>query len=709
MRVKNLLIIICIVFTLLISMSCFCWAAVNVKPTITFSPASGSSISTSDSVIIKASDPDDKVTSLNYKWDLDAYTNISGSTITLIPPSAGMHTLTAYATDRRGNSCAEFIANYNVAAVSVQEERVSVAMSPTSGIVALAGTGGVIKLYNTQGHFIRNTNWHFADPLNDTKNIYAGGSFKNGYRIFVGENGQYCITESSANPHTDPTILYSGIWTTNGYNPSINAVVPICNSGSGFSENEMLMVGSQGEWQVINDTAQLSDAQKGTAGMTGVTAAAGLSDGRVVMIGEGGTIGFIDTDRDDFIGSEYWTKSSADGGGADNSEIYAVLPLDDNSIVFAGKGGKIQIRTPGGTWHEPIKWEYSGDITSLSILPNGNFLAAGTNGYFQVIKLNEDHSVMTYGTADDGQKGRYLTLSGTVSAGPFVNGRIILVGKNAGFELYKLHKYDAIEVVSTTVDSVTLHTVFDKVGFDNGILDMSTNGGAYVTKINSFSGDTVTVTGLTPGTYKFRVRRLMYYPIYYNGEGDDAEAKIEIPPQLVSVSSFTDRVTAANKWIDENDPIQVAKFGKYMLDSEVVCRFDIDPAGRDIENYNITFNADNSNNQEIGIQYIKIVKMVIGEGPTAQTINSDNINISNSNLETITFNTNTIADTSTNKVSIYVKYRFKKLHPSQQLTSAEKQLENEVIITSKEKVTLTENTTEGTNDIYIMDVKAEIR
>lgn len=201
----------------------------------------------------------------------------------------------------------------------------------------------------------------------------------------------------------------------------------------------------------------------------------------------------------------------------------------------------------------------------------------------------------------------------------------------------------------------------------------------------------------------------MYYPIYYNGEGDDAEAKIEIPPQLVSVSSFTDRVTAANKWIDENDPIQVAKFGKYMLDSEVVCRFDIDPAGRDIENYNITFNADNSNNQEIGIQYIKIVKMVIGEGPTAQTINSDNINISNSNLETITFNTNTIADTSTNKVSIYVKYRFKKLHPSQQLTSAEKQLENEVIITSKEKVTLTENTTEGTNDIYIMDVKAEIR
>ena len=87
----------------------------TTSPTITFNPASGSSIYTTDSVTITANDPDDAVSTLYYKWDTDAYASVIGGTKTVAPPSlGGLCTLYAYATDSHGNTSTVVPSTYSV-------------------------------------------------------------------------------------------------------------------------------------------------------------------------------------------------------------------------------------------------------------------------------------------------------------------------------------------------------------------------------------------------------------------------------------------------------------------------------------------------------------------------------------------------------------------------------------------------------------------
>lgn len=83
-------------------------------PTVTFNPTNGSSIYTTTQVTITASDVDDTVSALYYKWDTNSYTGIVGGTTNVTPPSTGSHTLYAYAVDSNGNTSTAVSAAYTV-------------------------------------------------------------------------------------------------------------------------------------------------------------------------------------------------------------------------------------------------------------------------------------------------------------------------------------------------------------------------------------------------------------------------------------------------------------------------------------------------------------------------------------------------------------------------------------------------------------------
>ena len=84
----------------------------------------------------------------------------------------------------------------------------------------------------------------------------------------------------------------------------------------------------------------------------------------------------------------------------------------------------------------------------------------------------------------------------------------------------------------------------------------------------------------------------------------------------VKVDKFTDRVTGANSWIDQDGIYSNAekKVNRYFPNSEVVSKFIItteNSNGVYIDNYNININTNANNNSFIqNIEYIKVVKIV---------------------------------------------------------------------------------------------------
>ena len=148
------------------------------------------------------------------------------------------------------------------------------------------------------------------------------------------------------------------------------------------------------------------------------------------------------------------------------------------------------------------------------------------------------------------------------------------------------------------------------------------------------------------------------------------------------ISDFTDRVTGANMWIDQEKaalPTQAERdayenriitkgLNNYFPNSEVVCKFVLDPQGADVQKYNINFNANSDLTIEkignLAIDYIKIVRIdhgaVKGEdngnpGPPPPG-GSDNPLCGNTNQKLIDFEIN---NSGTDVLTVYVKYRFK--------------------------------------------------
>ena len=173
--------------------------------------------------------------------------------------------------------------------------------------------------------------------------------------------------------------------------------------------------------------------------------------------------------------------------------------------------------------------------------------------------------------------------------------------------------------------------------------------------------------------------------LYQTPEGDLIEGpwqmdegncfKIYVPQAVIS--DFTDRVTGANNWIDGE--VAQGKYteehgqelNKYFPNSEVVCKFVLDPQGADVQKYKITFDANSDSTIDsklvnMEIDYIKIVRIdrgaVKGEyngnpGPPPSG-GSDNPLCGNTSQKSIDFEIN---NSGTDVLTVYVKYKFKNL------------------------------------------------
>ena len=131
------------------------------------------------------------------------------------------------------------------------------------------------------------------------------------------------------------------------------------------------------------------------------------------------------------------------------------------------------------------------------------------------------------------------------------------------------------------------------------------------------------------------------------------------------ISQFTDRVTGANMWIDKEkaalpeaerdayeNRIITKGLNNYFPNSEVVCKFVIDPKGADVQKYDIVFEANSDNTQPLGIDYIRFVKQDIGGSITHE----EHPPIIETTDPSLPFS---LDNTGTKIVTVFIKYKFR--------------------------------------------------
>lgn len=573
-------------------------------PAITFSPDGGSFIG-DVKVSIKCEDTNG-VSESKYMWSADSATPAAadpGWTTFTDPKTAetgksqeGTWYLHIKSKDANGNEA-------NASKAYTITSRIAAAVKPVDNTMILAGMQGKITFLNKDGQYIKEDTWEHG-----TANIYAVITYDDGRILFAGQDGKYQIRLA------DGTWGTKGTWDHTGY--SIKALTYIYDD-TGKITGEILMAGSQGHWQARKTNGSLDNTKKGDCELAEEMSASGRIDGYIILAGNQGKVKVIKPDGATVDKEEQWTKSD---GTADTANIYTVLALPDKSLLFAGQDGKYQIRKPDGTWGAQGTWNNTGQpITSLTLLPDGNVLMTGGDGHFQVLEIDTAAYTLTLK-----EKGQYL-LKNTAQAFQRTDGRVLMAGDNYTHAVYKYSDSYDLSVNTVQSDKVTLNAAWNGKGFKNGILEWGTDGSTYPNS-TAFSGTQATATGLTAGTtYYFRVRSLMRYPVYFT-----SKPVAEMPTMPVAISSFTDRVTGANKWIQEAvDSGQMTEqqiiekgYNHYYPNSEVVCKFIIDPKGMEVDKYTINLDANTDNTAGIDISYLKVVKIDY-DGVTKWGINNN--------------------------------------------------------------------------------------
>ncbi len=116
---------------------------------------------------------------------------------------------------------------------------------------------------------------------------------------------------------------------------------------------------------------------------------------------------------------------------------------------------------------------------------------------------------------------------------------------------------------------------------------------------------------------------LSYRILYQTPEGSLIEGPWQMDERncfkvcVPETAEFTDRVTGANKWIQEavdsgeltEQEVIEKGLNHYFPNSEVVCKFMIDPRGVDVDKYSINLDVNADDTSNIDIDYLKIVKI----------------------------------------------------------------------------------------------------
>ncbi len=237
------------------------------------------------------------------------------------------------------------------------------------------------------------------------------------------------------------------------------------------------------------------------------------------------------------------------------------------------------------------------------------------------------------------------------------------------------------------------------------------------------NGLTVQVDNFGPITsYEYDTVYALGFRVLYQTVGSESNPIIESQWKTVKDSSnqdtyfrvmypvgvkFTDRVTAANSWISDNEE-DIKKYNKYFPDSEVVCKVEIDPRGVDVEGYDITMDANDTDITDVSIEDLRVVKVEVGTGTGKKLAGDGNNAVYASAVgtpDTVSFSVTDTAlrdqnnqpfpsRTGTNIVTVYFKYRFKNTPGIPEFTNR---------VTVKVKGSTRE--IEETNTIYIRSVK----
>lgn len=142
-------------------------------------------------------------------------------------------------------------------------------------------------------------------------------------------------------------------------------------------------------------------------------------------------------------------------------------------------------------------------------------------------------------------------------------------------------------------------------------------GYAYVvdTNPNTDPGNTVNLTSEVL-EYTVSDPSKNYY-VHIKAIDNAGNASDVVHSMPIKIEAFTDRVTAANAWMDAeiaNGTLtedKAKELNRYFMNSEVVCKLRINPQGNNVQKYHIKL-VPNDNNSKIGIKYIKVVKIAVG-------------------------------------------------------------------------------------------------
>ena len=480
----------------------------TTPPTVTFSP-DGGTFNGDVTVLITSNDKGSGVAKIQYAWTHDINTPASWTDVIFSPIAATGTTnlskgtpetwyLHVISTDVLNNQSSETYKTYTITS------KASIAVRPSTGVTAEAGKEGRVVLLNKQGKVLKDEIWGHGNS-----NIYSVLTDNNERIIFAGQDGNFQVRDSLGNWKV------ASVWGHSGY--SIKAMTNLFNT-SGNPTGEVLMAGNQGKWQVRNVDGTLNDTKKGTCDIGEITAAAGRGDGRMVLAGSEGKVKIIETDGATIVKEETWMTAQGDWkeDKKDNKKINTMLVLPDNSIIFAGEGGKYQLRDEVGKWKTPGTWSHTGkEIKTFTLLPNGNVLMTGDNGYFQILKIKNNGNT-ELGTGIE-EKGQYM-LTNIQAAFPREDGMVVIADSNWKRQYYKYNPDCSLMVTEVTDKSVKLETKWDGVGFENTAVEMSVNGNTWSNAVVDWKheGTEATMTGLNSGTdYYFRVKTLMSYPIYF--------------------------------------------------------------------------------------------------------------------------------------------------------------------------------------------------
>lgn len=401
-----------------------------------------------------------------------------------------------------------------------------------------------------------------------------------------------------------------------------------------LEDDKVLMAGEGGFYQILKKDNSLGTSGQWGGGSYSINTSVKRADGKAVLAGDEGYVEFVESNGTlDESSLLKWGMGSQEA----DYNIYAAACRSDGIIVLGGENGYYQKISAEGALVSPGNWWNNGscDISAMAARSDDVIIMAGDDGFYQTIDA--------YGALLDTEKW-WDNLSREIKVlKALANGSVIMAGQEGYYQ--KLLLTDELEA-----------------------------GDWWKYRVNSVNSIAENLSS----------KLIM--------AGEDGFYMIYNPIQVID---FTDRVTAANYWMDTPEEIQA--FNYYILKANIVSKFVIDPAGESYDSYEVQIDLNSRGNDEISIDSGDVVRITnLSNGIRLSAQNKQIIN----NGRNISFN---VPGGSNSKIEIYFKYKVDKKNEAA-LSESKKTVINKVTVTGI-KGTERNAVTPVSNTIKIKDIK----